>query len=211
MMLLIFTILCAQARLGYTSTMSLHNGIHRESDGAHLGLNLSCLLLLTLTVVGSAGCATTEALTPPEVSLVDLEFVDATIFESTLDVGVRIFNENPEPLILDGAVIKLELDGRKFGKGAMSERVEVPRLGSVVQRLEMHLNHLAVATKIKTVIESKMVNYSITGKVYVVTPSGSIKRLPIDKQGQIDLRGKTPQDLLDDPTTTGAVDAIEMQ
>ncbi len=186
--------------------MSLHNGNHRESRESHLGWSLSCLLLLTLTVVGSAGCATTEALTPPEVSLVDLEFVDATIFESTLDVGVRIFNENPEPLILDGAVIKLELDGRKFGKGAMSERVEVPRLGSVVQRLEMHLNHLAVATKIKTVIESKMVNYSITGKVYVVTPSGSIKRLPIDKQGQIDLRGKTPQNLLDDPTTTGAVD-----
>jgi LEA14-like dessication related protein len=150
---------------------------------------------------GSIGCATTEALTPPEVSLVDLDFVDATVFESTLDVGVRIFNENPEPLVLDGVVIKLELDGRKFGKGATSERIEVPRLDSVVQRLEMHLNHLAVATKIKTVIESKMVNYSITGKVYVVTPSGSIKRLPIDKQGQIDLRGKTPQDFVDDVTT----------
>jgi len=186
--------------------MPLNDGNHRESHDVHLGLNLSCLLLLALTVVGSAGCATTEVLIPPEVSLVDVDFVDATIFESTLDIGVRIFNENPEPLILDGAVIKLELDGRKFGKGATSERIEVPRLDSVVQRLEMHLNHLAVATKIKTVIESKMVNYSITGKVFVVTPTGSVKRLPIDKQGQIDLRGKGSQDFLDDPTTTGSVD-----
>jgi len=71
---------------------------------------------------------------------------------------------------------------------------------------ESHDVHLAVATKIKTVIESKMVNYSITGKVYVVTPTGRVKRLPIDKQGQIDLRGKRSQDLLDDPATTGAVD-----
>lgn len=187
--------------------MPHQNRIHCKPDAAHRNTSLFCVLLLTLSAVGSVGCATTEALTPPEVSLVDLDFVDATIFESTLDVGVRIFNENPEPLILDGAVIKLELDGRKFGKGATSERIEVPRLDSVVQRLEMHLNHLAVATKIKTVVESKVVNYTITGKVYVITPSGSVKRLPIDKKGQIDLRGKTPQELLDDQTTVGGSDS----
>lgn len=186
--------------------MSHQIRIHCTPDSAHWNTSLFGVVLLILTVVGSVGCATTEALTPPEVSLVDLDFVDATIFESTLDVGVRIFNENPEPLILDGAVIKLELDGRKFGKGATSERIEVPRLGSVVQRLEMHLNHLAVATKIKTVIESKMVNYSITGKVYVITPSGSIKRLPINKQGQIDLRGKGAMELEPDSVSADDVD-----
>lgn len=143
---------------------------------------------------------------PPDVTLVDLDFIDATIFESTLDVAVRISNDNPEPLILDGAVIKLELDGRKFGKGTSSERVEIPRLSSVVQRLEMHLDHFAVATKIKGVIESKTVNYAITGKVYVLTPSGSTRRLPIDKQGTIDLSGNGPIDLEVDPKPTTAVD-----
>jgi hypothetical protein len=58
-----------------------------------------------------------------------------------------------------------------------------------------------VATKLKTVIESRMVNYSITGKVYVITPSGRVKRLPIDKQGRIDLRGKGSQGQLDDSVT----------
>lgn len=158
-------------------------------------------VILALTTVVSFGCATTDAIAPPEVTLVDLDFVDATIFESTLDVGIRIFNENPEPLILDGAVIKLDLEGRSFGKGAFSERVEIPELDSVVQRLEMHLSHIAVATKLKTVIESRVVDYSITGKVYVVTPSGGITRFPIDKQGRIDLRGKAAQDLVDDSVT----------
>lgn len=186
--------------------MPHHSRIHRKPDSAHRSTSLFRALVLTLIVAGSVGCATTEALIPPEVSLVDLDFVDATIFESTLDVGVRIFNENPESLILDGAVIKLELEGRKFGKGATSERIEVPRLDSVVQRIEMHLNHLAVATKIKTVIESKMVNYSITGKVYVITPSGGVKRLPIDKQGQIDLRGKGSIEAEPNPVNTDAED-----
>ena len=158
-------------------------------------------VILALTAVASFGCATTDTIAPPDVTLVDLEFVDATIFESTLDVAVRIFNENPEPLILDGAVIKLELEGRNFGKGASSDRIEIPKLDSVVQRLEMHLSHIAVATKLKTVIESKMVNYSITGKVYVITASGRVKRLPIDKQGRIDLRGQGSQGQLDDSVT----------
>ena len=140
------------------------------------------------------------------MNLVDLDFVDATIFESTLDVAVRISNDNPEPLILDGAVIKLELSGRSFGKGATAERIEIPRFGSVVQRLEMHLNHIAVATKIRSIIETKVVDYAIKGKVYVVTPSGSVKRLPIDKKGTIDLRGKQPQDLPEDKTPTDSID-----
>ncbi len=146
------------------------------------------------------------------MTLVDVDFIDATIFESTFDVAVRISNDNPEALILDGAVVKLELAGRKFGKGTSAERVEIPRLSSIVQRLEMHLNHIAVATKIKTVIESQTVDYAITGKVYVITPSGSVKRLPIEKSGTIDLRGETepgvlPESLADELPQGGAMGA----
>jgi len=157
------------------------------------------ILIALLVVVSAIACVSTDPLEPPDVNLVDLDFVDATVFESTLDVALRISNDNPEPMILDGAVIKLELDGRNFGKGATAERTEIPRFGSVVQHLEMHLNHLAVATKIKGVIERKVVNYAITGKVYVVTPSGSARRLPIDSRGTLDLRGGGPLEFQDDP------------
>lgn len=200
------TILCAPGVLGYTRAMPDSTRIRLRFLTGRITSVRSLPVILALTAVVSFGCATTDTMAPPDVTLVDLDFVDATIFESTLDVGVRIFNENPEPLILDGAVIKLELEGRNFGKGASSERTEIPRLDSVVLRLEMHLSHMAVATRLKTVVESKMVNYSITGKVYVITPSGRVKRLPIDKQGQIDLRGNAAQDLVDDPTTDGAGD-----
>jgi len=145
------------------------------------------------------GCISTAPLDPPEVTLVDLDFVDATVFESTLDVAVRLSNDNPEPMIIDGAVIKLELDGRSFGKGAMAERTEIPRFGSVVEHLEMHLNHIAVASKIKGVIERKVVDYAVTGKVYVLTPSGSVRRLAIDSRGTLDLRGGGPLEFQDDP------------
>lgn len=157
------------------------------------------LPIVFLAAVSAIGCVSTDPLEPPGVSLVDLDFVDATLFESTLDVGVRISNDNPEPLILDGAVIKLDLDGRNFGKGTIADRIEIPRFSSVVQHLEMHLSHIAVASKIKGVVESRTVDYGITGKVYVVTPTGSVKRLPIEKRGTIDLRGGGPLEFQDDP------------
>lgn len=199
------TILCAPGVLGYTRAMPDSTRIRLLFLTGRITSVRSLPVILALTAVVSFGCATTDTMAPPDVTLVDLDFVDATIFESTLDVGVRIFNENPEPLILDGAVIKLELEGRNFGKGASSERTEIPRLDSVVLRLEMHLSHIAVATRLKTVVESRMVNYSITGKVFVITPSGRVKRLPIDKQGRIDLRGNAAQDLPND-AAAGVVD-----
>lgn len=181
----------------------------RTTNGTRRGRRspaISCFWVVVIVAASAVGCVSTDPLEPPGVHLVDLDFVDATIFESTLDVAVRISNDNPESLILDGAVIKLELAGRSFGKGAIAERVEIPRFGSVVQRLEMHLNHIAVATKIKGIIDSKVVDYGITGKVYVLTSSGSVRRLPIERRGTIDLRGGGPLEFQDDPPPPDGTD-----
>lgn len=151
------------------------------------------ILIAVTAVHGLAGCASSGALVPPSVTLVDVELVDATLFESTFDVGVRIANDNPDPLVIDGVVLDLELDGRQFGKGSSPDRFEVPRFGSTVQRLEIRLSHVAIATKIRGVMERKVVDYAITGKVWVVRPSGGTKQVPIAKQGRIDLSEHRPE------------------
>ncbi|MEE4273413.1 MAG: LEA type 2 family protein, partial [Thermoanaerobaculales bacterium] len=146
----------------------------------------------------AAGCTTTGGLIPPEVTLVNVELVDATIFESTFTASLRLTNDNPEPLVLDGTVVKLSLEGSKFGRGSSGERVEIPRMSSVVQELELHLNHVAIVTKIKRIIDSKELNYSLSGHVYVLKPSGGTKRLHIEREGTIDLRGE------------GAIEPVEL-
>lgn len=148
------------------------------------------ILLLVVAAAAAQGCVTTEPLEPPGVTLVDLDVVDATLFESTLDVALRISNDNPEPVVIDGAVIKLELNGIRVGKGASDERVELPRLGSVVRRVELHMNHLAVATRIKGIIEAEVLDYGVTGKVYVVRPSGGVRGVGFESRGRLDLRGE---------------------
>ena len=145
-------------------------------------------MVAAVIAAAAIGCASSGSLVPPSVTLVDVEMVDATLFESTFDVGVRITNDNPEPLLVDGAVLELELDGRDFGKGSTAERFEVPRLGSSVQRFELRLSHVAIATKIRGVMERKVVDYTIRGTVYVVRESGRVTSVPIVKEGQFDLR-----------------------
>lgn len=161
--------------------------IHLRNDA------ISRILPLVFLVFLMAGCVTTDPIEPPGVTLVDLDLVDATLFESTVDVAVRISNDNPEPLIIDGAVIKLELNGIKVGKGATDERLELPRLDSVVRRVEIHMNHLALATRIKGLIEAKVLNYGVTGKVYIVRPSGSVRGMGFESRGKLDLRGEAAQ------------------
>ncbi len=163
-------------------------------------------LLLFAVVVAACGCVTTEPMEPPGVTLVDLEIVDATLFESTLDVALRISNDNPEPIVIDGAVIKLELNGIKVGKGASNERLELPRLGSVVRRVEIHMNHLALATRIQGIVEAKVLNYGVTGKVYVVRPTGGARGMSFESRGQLDLSGDVAQADALDPVAPGPTD-----
>jgi len=178
--------------------MSISTKIHGGVLSKCRSGSIQGILLLVIAAVAASGCVTTEPMEPPGVTLVDLDIVDATLFESTLDVAVRISNDNPEPLVIDGAVIKLELNGIKVGKGASDERLELPRLGSVVRRVELHMNHLALATRIKGIIEAKVLNYGVTGKVYVVRPSGSVRGMSFESRGQLDLRGEAAQsDALD--------------
>jgi LEA14-like dessication related protein len=164
------------------------------------------ILPLVLAAFMASGCVSTEPLEPPGVTLVYLYIIDATLFESTLDVAVRISNDNPEPLVIDGAVIKLQLNGIKVGKGASDERLELPRLGSVVRRLELHMNHLALATRIKGIIEAKVLNYGVTGKVYVVRPSGSVRGMSFESSGRLDLRGEAERAEALDAVSPGTID-----
>ncbi len=183
------------------STKSPGEAMFNHRTGVMLGI-----LPLVLAAFMASGCVSTEPLEPPGVTLVDLDIIDATLFESTLDVAIRISNDNPEPLVIDGAVVKLQLNGIKVGKGASDERLELPRLGSVVRRLELHMNHLALATRIKGIIEAKVLNYGVTGKVYVVRPSGSVRGMSFESRGQLDLRGEAERAEALDAVSPGTID-----
>ena len=123
------------------------------------------------------------------VSLVNVQFTGATVLETTATFTVRVNHETSGPLVLDGAVHKIYLEGLSVGEGLSHEKLEVPRLSSVTQHITVHLSNLRLATRIKPIIESKAFDYKVRSIIYPQSPDGKFR---VASEGRLDLRDFQP-------------------
>ncbi len=144
------------------------------------------LLAAILLCAPFAGCATLS-LAPPDITLVNLEFKDLTLFETSGVFTVRLANENPEPLVVEGGVYNLYLGGVRVGKGLSDHRLEVPPLGTATDDVELFVNNLAVATRLRGVFDTGVADYQIKAKVYVRGSYGR-RTLKVTQSGCFDFK-----------------------
>lgn len=137
-------------------------------------------------VILMSGCASFGNLEAPELTLVQLQPVEATLFETTLQVQLRIANPNPEAITFEGASFKLTLDDHKVGRGMTAETKTVERFGTEIVDLTFHVSNASVLLRLKEVLESKSVAYGVSGKLYVQQGMGT-RKLKVQSAGQIDL------------------------
>ncbi len=153
--------------------------------------NRLLLLTLTLASLGLAGCATVR---PPDglnVSLVNVRFVQSTVWETTAVFTVRLQNELPEAVTLVGGVHKFYLDGSFIGEGLSDEQLTLERLSYETQEITVHLRNLSFARKLKPMIEQKRFDYRVDSVLYF--ESGSRPgRVKISNAGRLDLREFQP-------------------
>ena len=103
----------------------------------------------------------------PDVNLVDAQFSDVTLFETTADFVIRISNENPEPIVIDGASHDIYLNGVHIGKGLVDDKIEIPRLGTATQRVKVRISNLSLIRNMEDLIQSKNFDYKIDSTLYV--------------------------------------------
>lgn len=142
--------------------------------------------LLLAAALLLAGCNTLPA---PNVSLVNVQFGAATAFETTAQFTLRVTNETPEPLVLNGGSFKIYLNGLFVGDGVSNEQLSLPRLATATMTVSVHLSNLRLATRIKPLLESKSFDYKITGKLYATSPAGTIS---VSNDGRLDLQDFQP-------------------
>ena len=143
-------------------------------------------LLAAGLLLAVAGCVSTEPVVPPEASVSDLRFENLSLFETTAMVTVRLTNENPFPLVCDGAVYKLALNGRNVGKGLTGERLELPRLASVTCQVPVHIGNLGLLLKGRDLFESNEIRYELKSTLYLAGELGR-RRLKSQVSGTIKL------------------------
>jgi len=134
----------------------------------------------------STSCSSLPGFVPPDVTLVNIEFSDLTVFETSGVVTLRVVNENDNPLVVDGGVYNLYLGGMKVGKGLSDQRLEAPRLGSDVLQVPIYINNLALVTRLAKLMEQPEIDYQLKGKLFVERAYGT-KKIRLDKVGRLDL------------------------
>jgi len=146
------------------------------------------VLAMALLIMNLSGCQTGGPEIAPDVSLVDLRPGDIKLLESSLVVVVRVTNENPDPFTLTGGVYKLMLNGSYIGKGISDAKTEIPRLSSATQEITIRMDNIALATRIRPLIEAKRFDYRLDSRVYLEGLFGSTSAT-IVKEGTLDLTG----------------------
>ena len=154
-----------------------------------LGLSIAVLTFL-------CGCGRAPG---PAVNLVSVRFTDATVLETTATFTLRLSNDAPEARPFTGSAHTIYLNDLYVGKGLSDEAVTVPRLGTVTQDITVHLSNLALATRLKSVIEAKRFNYRIQSTFY---GTSWWDRRNSESQGKLDLKDFTPtEDVTNAPPT----------
>lgn len=144
-------------------------------------------LSLALSVFALTACSLAKPFVEPELSVVNFVLENATLFETTANVELRVDNENPYPLEIDGAVHRLYLNDTYLGKGFDKSGFRIPRLSSTKSKVTIHISNLSLLTKLHSLIESNKLSYRIESTLY---PKGySYRRVTASDSGSFDFMG----------------------
>jgi len=157
-------------------------------------LTMKKFLRLTLSLVALAllcSCASGPRFDAVEISLVNLRFEQATPLETTGHFTIRVQNQSPNALRLEGGVHKIYLNGAYVGSGVSNESLEVARLSEGLQDVRVHLRNLAVARLVAGIIQNRRVEYRLNSLLYAQV-EGRKSRVRLDRAGSLDLNDFQP-------------------
>ena len=152
--------------------------------------------MLVALVALLAGCSRSGG---PSVSLVTIYFKEASALETKAEFVLRLSNETPEAKQFTGGTHKIYINDLYVGKGLSDEIIAVPRLGTVTQAVTVYMNNLALATRIKAVIEAKRFDYKIQSTFF---GDSMFSRWRSETSGKLDLKDFTSSetnDVLEEP------------
>ncbi|MCB0325407.1 MAG: LEA type 2 family protein, partial [Bdellovibrionales bacterium] len=122
---------------------------------------------------------------PPEVSVVNVLLENVTVFETVAVFTIRVDNENPFPLEIDGGVHRFYLNDNYVGKGFDETGFTIPRLSSTTQEVRVHLSNLRFFLKLQSLLESSTLSYRIESTLY--TNRAFDRDLDVTNSGSLDL------------------------
>ena len=142
------------------------------------------LLLVTMGLL--PGCATFSVPVGVSASLVGFRPLQADVFETTIEVTLRFTNEAAQPLLLAGSAHRLYVNEGYVGAAVNAARLTVPALGTATQALTFHLENIALAGKVRELVDAAAINYRIESQLHPADAAGA-GRIKVSTTGKVDL------------------------
>ncbi len=146
------------------------------------------LFLATTMVFLLGGCAALQQeFDAPDVSLVNLQVVDASLLEQTYAVTLRVANPNALAIPVKGLSYSLKLAGEDFATGLTPNAFSVPAYGEELIEVRLSTNLLSSLRHLAEWLseDNSELDYELGGKVNIDLPL--IGGIPFSSAGKINL------------------------
>jgi LEA14-like dessication related protein len=148
-------------------------------------MSCSQRVTLALAVVALPACAT---LKPPTLAVEGLKVGKLGVTGVTMNVGFKVRNPNPEPLLIERFEYELFLNGNRLGRGYQPDAMSVEGFREERVASRFDLNFLRVPGAVKDLLDDDRVKARAKGTFFVRRPSGELRKLKFDEDAEVDIR-----------------------
>jgi hypothetical protein len=147
-----------------------------------------CALLL---VAAGPGCATLAGLVPPDVHVANLVPLEATLFEQSVRVDLRVLNPNDVDLAVRGLRFALRVNGEVLARGASGESLVVPRFSDVLVPVTTRSTSLALLRQLISPPPDGVFAYELEGDLLL--ERFAPRKLGFERSGSFSLAPVAPR------------------
>ena len=121
---------------------------------------------------------------PPTFSLVSINMVESTLFEQTLEIGLRVKNPNDHSIHVRGANALLEINAIPFADGFINEGRRIDAYSDEVFTITATTNLARLIKQIGKIAETGMVDYALRGDLKL---DNFLAPIPFNQTGEFSL------------------------
>jgi LEA14-like dessication related protein len=147
---------------------------------------------LVLTWTGCAGLG--QSLQVPDIRLAGLLVEEMDLFETVLQLKLRVINGNDIPLVLKGIYCELELNDKSVATGVSKTPVNIPALGSDTVSVRVYSSMFNIASSFFRMVQNEAAKtgnpdftYQLSGRIHLETSGLVPSTIPFKTTGKISL------------------------
>ena len=147
---------------------------------------------LILTWTGCAGLG--QSLQAPDIRLAGLLVEEVDLFETVLQLKLRVINGNDIPLVLKGIQCELELNDKSVATGVSKTPVTITALGSDTVSVRVYSSMFNIASSFFRMIQKEAdktgktdLTYQLSGRIHLETSGLTPSTIPFNTSGKIAL------------------------